>query len=38
MKDTLEIDKSLKYKSRKDVKLNKPKKIESTFAEIIEIK
>ena len=29
---------TLKYKSRKDLNLNKPKEIESTFAEIIEAK
>ena len=34
----LYIDKSLKYKLRKDLNLNKPKEIESTFIEIIETK
>ena len=34
----LYIDKSLKYKVRKDLNLNKPKEIESTFIEIIETK
>ena len=34
----LYIDKSLKYKLRKDLNLNKPKEIESTFVEIIETK
>ena len=34
----LYIDKSLKYKLKKDLNLNKPKKIESTFIEIIETK
>ena len=31
----LYIDKSLKYKLRKDLKLNKPKQIGSSFIEII---
>ena len=34
----LYIDKSLNYKLRKDLNLNKPKEIESTFIEVIEIK
>ena len=34
----LYIDKSLKYKLRKDLNLNKPKEIDSTFIEIIEAK
>ena len=34
----LHIDKSVKYKSRKDLHLNKPKETESTFIEVIETK
>ena len=34
----LYIDKSVKYKSRKDLHLNKPKEIVSTFIKVIETK
>ena len=34
----LYIDKSVKYKSKNDLHLNKPKEIESTFIEVIETK